>query len=104
MYLDSVAFQLRKIGMCDAERLNEILGEIAAIELRRRRVLVAIDTTEVPYFGTRDEWVHYSPAKKCYVHRYVVAAAIDGSRKIPLSIRPISMFDSRARRRGGGAS
>ncbi|MHA1595617.1 MAG: hypothetical protein ACTSXX_12930 [Candidatus Baldrarchaeia archaeon] len=58
--------------------------------------MVAIDTTEVPYFGTRDEWVHYSPTKKCYVHRYVVAAAINGPRKIPLFIRPISMFDSRA--------
>ena len=81
--------------MRDSESLNEILGEIAAGVLRRRRVLVAIDTTEVPYFGTRDEWVHYSPTKKCYVHRYIVAAAIDGPRKILLSIRPISMFDSR---------
>ncbi|MHA1594635.1 MAG: hypothetical protein ACTSXJ_01280 [Candidatus Baldrarchaeia archaeon] len=30
------------------------------------------------------------------MHRYVVAAAIDGPRKIPLSIRPTSLFDSRA--------
>ncbi|MHA1595285.1 MAG: hypothetical protein ACTSXX_11155 [Candidatus Baldrarchaeia archaeon] len=35
---DSVAFQLRKIGMRDAEKINETLGEIAAGVLCRRRV------------------------------------------------------------------
>ncbi|MHA1595157.1 MAG: hypothetical protein ACTSXX_10505 [Candidatus Baldrarchaeia archaeon] len=61
-----------------------------------QRVSISIDTTEVPYFGTRDEWVHYSPTRRCYVHRYVVTAALDGHQKIPLSIRPVSMFDSHA--------
>ncbi|MHA1594748.1 MAG: transposase [Candidatus Baldrarchaeia archaeon] len=82
--------------MRDAERLNEALGKIAAKILNRKKISIAIDTTEIPYFGTRDEWVHYSPTRKCYVHRYVVAAAIDGPRKIPLSIRPISALDGHA--------
>ena len=82
--------------MCNAKNLNGILGKITAGVLRRRRISIAIDTAEIPYFGTRDEWVHYSPTKKCYVHRYVEAAAIGSHRGIPLSIRLFSMFDSRA--------
>ncbi len=81
--------------MCNAKNLNGILRKITAGVLRRRRISIAIDTAEIPYFGTRDEG-HYSTTRRCYVHRYVVAAAIGSHRGIPLFIRLFSMFDSRA--------
>ena len=81
--------------MHNAEKINETLGRSPPECCAAEGYWSAIDTTEVPYFGAR--WVGpLLPTKKCYVHRYVVAAAIDGPRKIPLSIRPISMFNSHA--------
>ena len=87
---DTASYQLRKINMETCEALNEVLGREAAKLAGEGRHMLAIDTTDVPYWGSRDAWTHYSPSKRCYAHRYAVASILDGERRIPVSVRPVA--------------
>lgn len=55
---------------------------IGAKVLNRRKILIAIGTTYVPYFGLRNRRIHYSSSRRCYVRGYVVAVTLGGSQKI----------------------
>jgi len=51
---DTASYQLRKINMETCEALNEVLGREAAKLACEGRHVLAIDTTDVPYWGSRD--------------------------------------------------
>lgn len=44
--------------------LNLVLGEVASELLEKGgKHVLAVDTTEVEYWGEKDGWVHYSPGR-----------------------------------------
>ncbi|MEM2135154.1 MAG: hypothetical protein QXG44_09935, partial [Candidatus Jordarchaeaceae archaeon] len=68
---DTVSYQLRKVGMDCPQKLNLELST-TALELleKNKEYILAVDTTEIEYWGKRDVWVHYSPGRG-WVHRFV---------------------------------
>ncbi|MEX2704761.1 MAG: hypothetical protein Q6352_005820 [Candidatus Freyrarchaeum guaymaensis] len=61
---DTVSYQLRKVGVECPAGLNLVLGELASELLEKDgKHVLAVDTTEVEYWGERDGWVHYSPGR-----------------------------------------
>ncbi|MEM2133598.1 MAG: hypothetical protein QXG44_02010 [Candidatus Jordarchaeaceae archaeon] len=68
---DTVSYQLRKVGMDCPQKLNLELSTTALGLLERNKeYILAVDTTEIEYWGKRDVWVHHSPGRG-WVHRFV---------------------------------
>nr|MDO8080829.1 transposase [Candidatus Freyarchaeota archaeon] len=94
---DTVSYQLRKIGWKCPERLNQEIGTTAAKLLKNRKsrkpllLLLAVDSTEINYWGKPNLWVHYSHLKKRMVHRFAGASVVGYRRCIPLSLKPIPL-------------
>ncbi|MBS7251958.1 MAG: hypothetical protein KIH08_15405 [Candidatus Freyarchaeota archaeon] len=77
---DTVSYQLRKVGMDCPQKLNLELSTTALGLLERdKEYILAVDTTEVEYWGKRDMWVHYSPGRG-WVHRFVGLSVVGHKR------------------------
>ena len=87
---DTTSYQLRKTNVKACEKLNKTLAREAVKLVGKGLHLIAIDTTDIPYWGSRDAWTHYSPFKRCYAHRYAVASVLDGVRRVPITVRPVA--------------
>jgi len=87
---DTTSYQLRKANIKACEKLNKTLAREAVKLVGKGLHLIAIDTTDVPYWGFRDSWTHYSPSKHCYARRYAVVSVLDGERRVPISVRPVA--------------
>ena len=87
---DTVSYQLRKVGVECPAGLNLVLGEVASELLEKGgKHVLAVDTTEVEYWGEKDGWVHYSPGRG-WVHRFVGLSVVGWRRCVPLSLKPVS--------------
>jgi len=86
---DTVSYQLRKVGMNCPQKLNlEISTTAAGLLKGNKEYIIAVDTTEVEYWGKRDMWVHHSPGRG-WVHRFVGLSVVGYKRCVPLSLKPV---------------